>query len=414
MTAASAADAALLDRVQAETLRYFTEAAHPACGMARDRWPVAPDARDTVTTGGTGFGIMALIAGAERGFLRRSEVCQQIARICARLETASRHCGAYPHWMNGATGATVAFSATDDGGDIVETAFLMMGLLTARQYLQDSDPALAGRLDALWQGVDWAAYCPTPDRMHWHRSPTRGLAGGLVLQGWHEALVTFVLAAGSPHHAIDPRAYHQGWKHSPTFRNGRSYHGIPLPLGPELGGPLFFAQYSFLGLDPRGLTEDGVNYWDQNRAHVRINRAHCLANPGGFAGYGPSSWGLTASDGDHGYQAHSPTNDRGVIAPTAALASMPYAPAEAMAALRHFSIHRDGALWGAFGLRDAFNDSTGWIAPGHLAIDQGPIVVMIENHRSGLLWRLFMSAPEVRQGLRRLGFASPHLAEAYA
>ncbi|MCE6950613.1 DUF3131 domain-containing protein [Cereibacter sphaeroides] len=395
-------DEALLDRVQRETLRYFTDFAHPVSGMARERFGAA-GWEDTVTTGGTGFGIMAMIAGAGRGFLARAEVTARIDRICRHLAASPRHRGAFPHWMHGATGATIAFSAKDDGGDIVETAYLMMGLLTARQYLAGSDPELADRIDRLWRGVDWAGFCPTPDALLWHWSPRHGFAQGLKLRGWHEALITFVLGAASPTHPIDPRAYHEGWKDSPTFRNGRTRHGIRLPLGPEMGGPLFFAHYSFLGLDPRGLEEDGVDYWEQNRAHVRINRAHCLENPGGFAGYGPA-WGLTACDGDQGYAAFSPTNDRGVIAPTAALSSMPYTPAESMAALRHYAGHRGGALWGRFGFVDAFNDTAGWIAGSHLAIDQGPIVAMIENHRSGLLWTLFMSAPEVQAGLDRLGF----------
>lgn len=395
-------DAALLDRVQRETLGYFTHFAHPVSGMARER-SNAPGAEDTVTTGGTGFGIMALIAGAERGFIAREDAVAQITRICRFLEATPRYRGAFPHWLDGRSGSTIAFSANDDGGDIVETAFLMMGLLTARQYLQDSDPSLADRINALWLAVDWAGYCPTPDAMFWHWNAHGGFEKGLKLQGWHEALIAFVLGAGSPSHPIDAAAYHEGWKISPSFRNGRSYHGITLPLGPEMGGPLFFAHYSFMGLDPRGLTEGGINYWEQNRAHTLINHAHCVANPGGFKGYG-RAWGLTAADGPHGYKAFSPTNDHGVIAPTAALSSMPYAPKESLAALRHFARHRDGALWGQFGLADSFCDAEDWIAPGHIAINQGPIVVMIENYRSGLPWRLFMSAPEVRTGLDRLGF----------
>ncbi|WP_374332639.1 glucoamylase family protein [Aestuariivirga sp.] len=393
----------LLDRVQRETLRYFTDFAHPACGMARER-SGSGNMMDTVTTGGTGFGIMAMIAGAERGFLARSDLVQRVAAICRFLEAAPRHRGAFAHWMNGSSGATVAFSTRDDGGDIVETAFLMMGLITARQYLQASAPALARRIDELWRGVDWAGYCPEPNRFLWHWSETQGFGMALQLRGWHEALVAFVLGAGSPTHPIDVRAYSEGWKDSPTFRNGQVYYRIRLPLGPPMGGPLFFAHYSFMGIDPRGLGEGGIDYWAQNRAQVRINRAHCIANPHGFAGYGADCWGLTASDGPHGYEAFSPGNDKGVIAPTAALASMPYAPAAALAALRRFDSYQGGALWGDFGFRDAFCAQEGWIATSHLAINQGPIVAMIENHRSGLLWRLFMSAPEVRLGLGRLGF----------
>lgn len=393
----------LLDRVQRETLRYFTDFAHPVSGMARER-SGTPGMMDTVTTGGTGFGIMAMIAGAERGFLARGEAVERITRICRFLGDAPRHRGAFAHWMHGATGATVAFSARDDGGDIVETAFLMMGLITARQWLQAGEPTLARMIDALWRDVDWAGYCPTPDAMMWHWSAHHGFGMALQLRGWHEALIAFVLGAGSPTRPIDARAYQQGWKDSPSFRNGHAYHRIRLPLGPAMGGPLFFAHYSFMGLDPRGLAEGGIDYWTQNRNHVRINRAHCRANPHGFAGYGPA-WGLTSCDGPRGYEAFSPTHDKGVIAPTAALASMPYAPDATLAALRHFDGYRGGALWGPYGFRDAFSEQEDWIAQSHLAINQGPIVAMIENWRSGLLWRLFMSAPEVAAGLGRLGFS---------
>lgn len=392
----------LLDRVQRETLRYFTDFAHPVSGMARER-SGTPGMMDTVTTGGTGFGIMAMIAGAERGFITRGEALVRIAQICRFLEGAPRYRGAFAHWIHGATGRTVAFSTRDDGGDIVETAFLMMGLLTAREYARASAPDLVRRIDGMWRGVDWAGYCASPEAMMWHWSPQHGFGMALQLRGWHEALVAFVLGAGSPSHPIDTRAYGEGWKNSPSFRNGHVYHRIRLPLGPPSGGPLFFSHYSFMGIDPRGLAEGGVDYWVQNRNHVRINHAHCVANPNGFAGYG-AAWGLTSCDGPHGYKAFSPAHDRGVIAPTAALASMPYAPAHALSALRHFDRHRGGALWGEYGFRDAFSDTEDWIAPSHLAINQGPIMAMIENHRSGLLWRLFMSAPEVQAGLGRLGF----------
>ena len=396
--------AALLDRIQSETLRYFTDFAHPVSGMARERYGDA-GWLDTVTTGGTGFGLMALIVGAERGFIARDAALAQIDRTVAHLEAAPRHRGAFPHWMHGATGATIAFSPQDDGGDIVETAFLMMGLLTLRQWLAPFAPALAARIQALWWAVDWAGFCPTPDRLHWHWSPHHGF-GRLALMGWHEGLIAFVLGAGSPTHPIDPAAYTEGWKQSPGFRNGNSYHRIRLPLGPAQGGPLFFSHYSFLGLDPRGLVEDGIDYFAQNRAQTRINHAHCVENPGKFVGYGPF-WGLTACDGPDGYSAFSPANDKGVIAPTAALSAAPYLPRASLSAARAMAARPE--LWGPYGLVDAFDDSRGWVASSHLAIDQGPIIGMIENARSGLLWRLFMSAPEVRTGLHRLGFSSPHL-----
>jgi len=401
----SLSDDALLDRVQRQTLRYFWDFGHPVSGLARERSnPVSGyDFLDTVTMGGSGFGIMAMLAGAERGFLSRGDVCARIKRIVDFLENADRFHGVFPHFLHGGTGKTIPFSPTDDGGDLVETSFLTMGLLCARQYFAD-DAQLGAAIYRLWHAVEWDWHTRGEAVLYWHWSPRNGWAMNHAIRGWNECLITYVLAAASPTHPIAPQVYHRGWTDSPVFRNGKTYDGATLPLGPDQGGPLFFAHYSFLGLDPRGLSDAYADYWAQNRAHVSINHAHCVANPHDFAGYGPRCWGLTACDGDKGYGAFSPTNDRGVIAPTAALASMPYAPVESLAALRHFHDDMSDRLWRDFGFADSFNETTQWAADGHLAIDQGPIVVMIENHRSALLWRLFMSCPEVSAGLARLGF----------
>jgi hypothetical protein len=409
-------DEALLDRIQRGTLEYVFEFAHPVSGMARERdagaFGYAP--LETVTTGGTGFGIMALIAGAERGLLPRDAVIAQIGRIVRFLGGADRFRGVFPHFMDGSTGRVIPFGPKDDGGDLVETSFLMMGLLTARQWLASDHPRIAGDIDALWRAVEWSSHLRGDGALLWHWSPVHGFAIDLPVRGWNECLVTHVLAASSPTHAVPQSTYHDHWTDSAHFRNGRSVHGITLPLGPDMGGPLFFAHYSFLGLDPRGLVDDYADYFVQNVAHVAINRAHCIANPGNFAGYGPHCWGLTASDDPTGYVAHQPLEDTGVITPTAALSSFPYAPIEAMQAARHFHDVLGDRLWGPRGFADAFQPSTGWVAASRLAIDQAPIVGMIENHRSGLLWRLFMSVEEVRGGLRRLGFTSPHLDDAVA
>jgi hypothetical protein len=258
--------------------------------------------------------------------------------------------------------------------------------------------------------VEWSWFTRGGERvLYWHWSPGHGWAMNHRIRGWNECLITYVLAASSPAHAIAPEVYHEGFAGGSTFRNGRAWHGIELPLGPPLGGPLFFAHYSFCGLDPRGLKDRYADYWEQNVRHVRINRAHCMANPGGFQGYGEKCWGLTASDDPSGYSAHAPDNDNGTLSPTAALASLPYAPAEVMVALRHFLTHYGRRLWREHGFVDAFCPQQRWYARTFLAIDQGPIVAMIENHRTGLLWKLFMAVPEVQAGLRRLGFRSPHL-----
>jgi hypothetical protein len=399
-------DAALLNRVQRQTLRYFWDFGHPLSGLARERSNAVPGYHylDTVTTGGSGFGIMAMLAGCDRGFLTRADVRARIAGIVDVLESADRFHGVFPHFLHGGTGKTIPFSPRDDGGDLVETSFLMMGLLCARQYFSD-EARLGAAIDRLWHAVEWDWHTRGEDVLYWHWSPRHDWAMNHAIRGWNECLITYVLAAASPAHGIAPQVYHRGFADGPVFCNGRSFHDVTLPLGPDKGGPLFFAHYSFLGLDPRGLRDAYADYWRQNCAHARINRAHCIANPNGFPGYGPDCWGLTACDGDKGYDAFSPTNDRGVIAPTAALSSMPYAPAESIAALRHFHDAMDGRLWRDLGFADAFNETAGWIAEGHLAIDQGPIVAMIENYRSGLLWRLFMSCPEVERGLSRLGFS---------
>lgn len=409
MTAALSDDA-LLDIVQQRTLRYFWDFGHPASGMARERSnPVAGyDFRETVTTGGTGFGIMAMLAGVARGFLPRAAVRARVEQIIGFLACADRYHGVFPHFLHGATGKTIPFSRMDDGGDLVETSFLLAGLLCAREYFHESEAAgLRADIDALWHAVEWEWHTRGETVLYWHWSPRHGWAMNHAITGWNECLITYLLAASSPTHAIAPDVYHRGWTNSSVFRNGQTYYGIELPLGPSFGGPLFFSHYSFLGLDPRGLSDRYADYWQQNMAHVLINRAHCAANPHGHAGYGPTCWGLTACDGDQGYDAFSPTNDKGVIAPTAALSSMPYTPADSIAALRHFYSHMEGRLWRDFGFADSFNTGQSWIAEGHLAIDQGPIVVMIENHRSGLLWSLFMRCPEVQIGLRRLGFVGP-------
>lgn len=406
---------ALLDEVQHRTFGYFWDFAHPACGLARDRARSDDDpGDDVVAVGGSGFGIMAILVSVERGWVTRQQALDRLLTATGFLERAERFHGVFPHFMDGSTGRAIPFGPLDDGGDLVETAYLIQGLLAAREYFAGAGPAeaaLRDRIDRLWRGVEWSWHTRGGEPvLYWHWSPARGWAMNHPIRGWNECLIAYVLAAGAPEHAIDPDVYHLGWAAGPDFRNGRRYHGIELPLGPAYGGPLFFAHYSFLGLDPRGLVDRYADYWVQNVAHVRINEAHCRINPNGFSGYGPDCWGLTASDDDQGYAAHDPANDRGVISPTAAVSSLPYWPEAAMRSIRHFRHRLGGRAWGRYGFVDAFNESVGWFAPTYLAIDQGPIVGMIENHRSGLLWRLFMSAPEVRLGLARLGFRSPVLA----
>ena len=403
-------DAALLEAVQRQSFRYFWDFAHPVSGLARERSNGDPD---VVTTGGSGFGFMAIVIAAERGWITRDDAIDRLLKSLRFLEKASSYHGVLPHWLSGTTGAIIPFSRKDDGGDLVETSYFIAGLLCARQYFSRSgrEAEIRSRINRLWREIEWNWHVREAGNvLYWHWSPNNGWSLNLPIRGWNECLITYVLAASSPRYPIGPQAYHRGFARDGAMKNGQRYRGIALPLGPPEGGPLFFAHYSFMGLDPRGLRDRYADYWQQNVAHTAINRAHCLANPKGCKGYGEACWGLTACDNYEGYNAHAPDNDLGVIAPTAALGSMPYAPEHAMAALRHFYGPLGDRLWTEYGFRDAFSESRGWFAQSHLAIDQGPIVVMIENHRSGLLWKLFMSCPEIQAGLKKLGFTSPHFA----
>ncbi len=409
------ADAALLDAVQRKTFEFFWVTADARSGLALDRWSDSDRSRDHVlATGGSGFSMMTLIVAVERGWITRRQALERLTRMLEFLGSIPCYHGALPHFIDSADGAPIPLTRKDDGGDLVETAFLCMGLLCVRQYFdRDSaaEAALRARIQMLWSEVEWSWYTKgTRDTLYWHWSANNGWAMDHPVRGWDECLVVFVLAAGAPRYSVEPSVYRRGYASGPQFRNGQSYYGMELPLGAPYGGPLFFSQYSFCGLDPRGLKDRFADYWVQNVNHSRINHAHCKANPNRYRGMSAQCWGLTASDGPDGYRSHSPEDDDGTITPSAALSSFPYTQAASMQALRHFLSQYGARLWGRFGFFDAFNPTRNWYARTYLSIDQAPIVLMIENFRSALLWRLFMSAPEVLRGLERLGFATPYAA----
>jgi hypothetical protein len=404
-------DNALLDLIQRQMLKYFTDFAHPVSGMARER----NSSGDVVTTGGTGFGVMSMIAGINRNFITRAEGLQRITTIVNFLKNnCTRYHGAFSHWINGATGATVPFSQYDDGGDLVETSLLMQGLLCARQYFNTANADevfLRANINALWDGIEWSWFRQNgQDVLYWHWSPNYNFQINQQIAGWDEALIVYVLAASSNTDSIPRIVYDNGWASNGGIKNGNIFYGVPLPLGSNLGGPLFFSHYSFLGINPHDLTDAYANYFTQNSNHSLINYDYCVANPHNFYGYSSTNWGLTASDDNiSGYKAHSPTNDDGVITPSAAISSLPYTPVESMNALKFFYYTLGDKLWKQYGFVDAFNLKDLWFADSFLAIDQGPQIVMIENYRSGLLWNLFMSCPEIKRGMEQLGFQSPNL-----
>lgn len=407
-------DEQLLDLVQKQTFRYFWDFAHPVSGMARERSNSDFGyGHETVTTGGTGFGIMSVIVAAERKWITRDTAAKFLLKMVNFLvrKPTSYH-GAYSHWLDGETGKTIPFGRRDDGGDLVETSFLFQGLLCARQYFSNDNPVeneLRGKIGWLWAELEFSWYRNNQDVLFWHWSPNNGWAMNFAVRGFNECLIMYVLAASSKTYPIDAKVYHDGWAQSNFFKNGKKFYDIELPLGFDYGGPLFFSHYSFLGLNPKGLKDRYADYWKQNVNHTLINYTHCVKNPNAFKGYGENCWGLTASDTYNGYNAHSPTNDFGTITPSAALSAFPYTPELSMKALKHFYYDLGDKIWGEYGFTDAFNESQNWYSKNYLAIDQGPIIVMIENYRSGLIWNLFMSIPEIKDGLKKLGFESENM-----
>ena len=400
-------DEEFLDMVQRATFRYFWDYAHPISGLIRERF----GSGETVTIGGSGFGVMALLVGIERDYISREEGIQRMLTILNFLNTqADRFHGAFPHWMNGTTGAVIPFSQYDDGGDLVETSFMIQGLLTARQYFNQStteEIEIRNLITQIWETVEWSWYRRTSfsNYLYWHWSPNYGWQMNFKLIGYNETMITYLLAIASPTYSVPASLYYDGWASSTNYFINQTYYGYKLWVGDPYGGPLFFAHYSFLGFDARYIRDNYCNYFLNNRNHTLINRAYCIANPQGHTGYEPDTWGLTASDDPWGYLAHEPyATDNGTITPTAALSSMPYTPTESISALKNFYRTYYSNLWGEYGFKDAFNLDVNWFANSYLAIDQGPIIDMIENHRSNLLWNNFMANSEIPAMLDSIGF----------
>jgi len=422
-------DDELLTMLQKACFEYYWGGADPHSGMTRENIP--GDDR-VVATGASGFGIMALMVGADRGFITREQGVQRLTKIVDFLEHAERYHGAWSHYMDGSTGQTMpVFGMFDNGGDLVETSFLMQGLLAARQYFHGptaAEQSLYRRITRLWETVEWDWYRETPsnDGLYWHWSSQWAWQIHHPLIGFNEVMITYLLGIASPTHGVPADLYYSGWagqsERALTYRqgwsgstdgnhygNGHTYYGIKLDVGVGNGGPLFFTHYSFMGPDPHQLRDRFTSsYFENNRNIALINRAYVMANPKHFAGYGPNAWGLTASDGPEGYVPHAPdaANDKGTLTPTGALASFPYTPDESMAAFKHYYRDLGGELWDIYGPRDAYNAGANWVSPIYMGLNQAPIVVMIENYRSGLVWKNFMSNPEIGEMLRKLDAAT--------
>jgi hypothetical protein len=408
--------------VQKDALKYFVEYAHPTSKLARERYHTDDPGNDAniVTTGGSGFGLMTLLVGIQRNYIGRADAVSRLTTALNFLETADRFHGAWPHWMDGNTGHVIPFGTQDNGGDLVETAFICQGLICIREYFKNGtaeEIALSQKADLLWRGVEWNWYTQGGQNvLYWHWSPNYAWAMNFKLEGYNECLITYILAKCSPTHPISNACYTQGWARNGGIVSTATRFNLPVVFNYNGAngnvGPMFWSHYSYLALDPRGLSDQYADYWKLTQNHAKIMLAYCVANPYNFKDYSNECWGLTASytrnvDGSVGYTAHSPTNDRGVISPTAALSNYPYTPVESLKFLRYlYEKHKDKYV-GVAGPYDAFSPQyNDWVTRRYLAIDQGTIVPMIENHRTGMLWNLFMDAPEVRAGLAGLGFHS--------
>lgn len=399
-------DEELMDMVQRYSFRYFWEGAHAGSGMAMERSHVGGS---TVASGATGMGLMAMIVAHERAYEDREAVKERVLKILTSLETCERHHGAWSHWYDGDTYGTLPFSADDDGGDLVETSFVAQGLLAVRNYFSGTDNTsiqIREKATQLWEGIEWDWYRNGDQNvLFWHWSPNHHFAKNMKVFGWNEALVTYIMAAASPTHTIPKEVYEQGWARNGEMVNRRVFYNQEIFLSPNWGGPLFWVHYSHLGINPKGLSDQYASYWQEYVNTVKIHHAYAIDNPLNFKGYSEHNWGLTASDDPFGYTAHEPmNNDNGTISPTAALSSMPYLPEASMKALKYFYRERGRDLFGLYGPYDAFNEKFNWVKKSYIGIDQGPIVSMIENHRTGLLWNTVMKDADLQAGLDKLGF----------
>jgi exo beta-1,2-glucooligosaccharide sophorohydrolase (non-reducing end) len=416
-------DDKLLTMVQEGCFRFYWEAANEDSGMALE---IVPGDENLVAVGASGFGVMAILVGAERQFVAREAAAERMLKIVRFLERADRFHGVWPHFLDGRTGRVWPYFGTyDDGGDLVETAFMIQGLLAARQYFDRptaEEQEIRETITRLWSEVEWDWHRKTPDGevLYWHWSPEHGWHISHPLVGWNETMIVYVLAIASPTHGVPPSMYETGWAGQSDlavryrrnwsrttdgdhYVNGNTYYGIPLDVGCGPGGELFFTQFSFLGFDPRGRKDRFTNYFHNNRNIALINRAYCIENPRGRKGYGAACWGRSAGVNSGGGQPLARA-DNGTICCSAALGAFPYTPDESMAALQHFYRTLGAKVWGVYGFHDGFNESENWFDEVYMGLNQAQIVVMIENHRTGLVWRNFMANPEIAPALEAIGF----------
>jgi hypothetical protein len=442
---AAVSDAALLDDVERRSFQFFWDLADPRTLLIPDRAPTPSFS----SIAAVGFGLTAYGIGAERGYVTRAAAAERtLATVRSLLAMKqgpeprgiSGYKGFFYHFLDMRTAErfkTVELSTVD-------TSLLMAGVLFAQSYFDRGDPtetAIRSTAEELYERVDWPWEQARRPAISMGWTPEEGFHS-YDWRGYNEAMIVIVLALGSPTHPVDASAWEQYTK---TYRWGTFYGQEHL-----LFAPLFGHQYSHVWIDFRGIQDlfmraHGIDYFENSRRATLAQHAYAIANPNGYRDYGDRVWGLTACDGPmdatltidgrqrtfYGYAARGVTEgeirDDGTIAPTAAISSIVFTPELSLAALREMKSRYGSNLYSKYGFLDAFNPTLrtsrpgmagrvdpkqGWFDVDYLGIDQGPIVAMIENHRSGLVWKVMRKNPHIARGLKRAGFTGGWLAEA--
>lgn len=407
----------VLDELHHRTVDYFWNTgidggSDANSGMAGE----GADRRNALASGGTGFAVMTIISGVHRGWINRDEAALRMQILVRFLGKADRFKGAWSHWMD-PNGKAIAWGGRK-GGDLLETSLLMQGLLMVRQYFDGGNAVeteVRDSINSFYSTIQFSNFTNGSGSLHWSWYPSQNGSGEfyeLAIGGYNEALIAYILAMGAPNYSIPGSMYKTGWYKNGSIVSSKNNYGYPTSVSDPFYQPMFLSHYSMLSFDPQKMQDDHMFFWDHSVKHAMINRHYCVYEASSM-GYNERIWGLTASYSIEGYAAHSPANDLGVIAPTAALSSIPFTPYYSMQVL--FGLKElNPEMYGSFGFYDAFSPITGWQSHRYLAIDQGPIAPMIENYRSGLLWNLFMQIPEIQKGLSAAGISDPKLASGFS
>jgi hypothetical protein len=430
------ADDAVLEDLARRTFDFFWRTTDPTTGLVPDRYPTPAFS----SIAAVGFGLTAYPVGVERGYVSRAAARDRVLTTLKFFRDAPQgdaaqgvtgYKGFYYHFLDMKTGHRFE----DIELSSVDTALLLAGALFCREYFAGSDPAeteLREIVDVLLARVDWRwmqARAPAI-AMGWR--PEQGFLGHDWI-GYNEAMIVILLALGSPTFAVEPVAWDR-WTSNYDASFGTTYGQQHLAFPPLFGHQYSHVWVDFRGIHDRYMRAHELDYFENSRRATLAQRTYAIANPEGWTGYGADVWGLTASDGPgdmtlsingrprqiRGYAARGMASfDDGTLAPTAMIASLPFAPEIVVPGIRELQRRYGAQIYREYGFADAFNPSfpatgqptigtvvpgAGWVAADYLGIDQGPIIAMIENHRSALIWKVMKKSAYLRRGLSRAGF----------